>query len=60
MDVWNEKYALSEKSDIDNTYTGVINLYGNGYNYLLLDDENDVILLDKSNKLKELHKSIIS
>lgn len=60
MDVWNEKYALSEKSDIDNTYTGVINLYGNGYNYLLLDDENDVILLDKSNELKELHKSIIS
>ena len=60
MDVWNEKYSLSEKSDIDNTYTGVINLYGNGYNYLLLDDENDVILLDKSNDLKELHKSIIS
>ncbi len=60
MDVWNEKYSLSEKSDIDNTYTGVINLYGNGYNYLLLDDENDVILLDKSNDLKEMHKSIIS
>lgn len=60
MDVWNEKYSLSEKSDIDNTYIGVINLYGNGYNYLLLDDENDVILLDKSSSLKELHKSIIS
>ena len=60
MDAWNEKYSLSEKSDMDNTYTGVINLYGNGYNYLLLDDENDVILLNKSNELKELHKSIIS
>jgi hypothetical protein len=31
MDAWNEKYSLSEKSDMDNTYTGVINLYGNGY-----------------------------